>query len=441
MKISTGIFFLILVSVCYVSNAQKAFDQVRALLKNLQTSNLADQKNANVRQAAEKAWCKKVITAAVKLLARRQHDVDSLVAHIQFLTKTRHEAKVDRKTRQERIKANKVLLEKFKKQRCDNNLLFVKQLREHMEAVDVLGALRNDIIGYFNAKPKGFQGLGFVEKFSEYSHLLDDTHKASFVELKTEITNLRPHAYDAKGEAQWSKLANSKDIDAQGDRITKEKERNAKQIGTGHVDNNKGELKRLATPKYQQRAQFNTKTRKRVLAMIDGLIAHLKASRDRLTRDEIHAAEDFAIFQNSMDKENEYLEEKIAQLTKEILDLTNQINISNVQLVKRKKLRDQAKAKLELLRKICREKKAYFAKETARRQKEDGYIKTALAIFENKLMKLSGRVRRRASRGNNGKNVQGKGFSDELGHRVVSNEGAIRSENTKQTKERNEVVF
>jgi len=133
--------------------------------------------------------------------------------------------------------------------------------------------------------------------------------------------------------------------------------------------------------------------------MIDGLIAHLRASRKKLTESEIKAAEDFAVFQNSTEKENEYLEEKIAELTKEILDLTNQINVSKVQLVKRKKLRDQAKARLELLRKICKEKKAYFAKETARRRLENGYIDTATKIFETKLMHLSSRVRARASGG------------------------------------------
>ena len=54
MKISTGIFFLILISLCYVTQAQKAFDQVRALLKNLQDSNNKDQALADEREKKEK---------------------------------------------------------------------------------------------------------------------------------------------------------------------------------------------------------------------------------------------------------------------------------------------------------------------------------------------------------------------------------------------------
>jgi len=126
------------------------------------------------------------------------------------------------------------------------------------------------------------------------------------------------------------------------------------------------------------------------------------------------------------------LKKKIAELTKEILDLTNQINVSKVQLVKRKKLRDVAKARLDLLRKICKEKKAYFAKETARRKLEDTYIKSAIKIFETKLMHLSKRVRARASGG-----VK----VDEIGHRVVSSEAGVKKRNAALVKEREAVVF
>jgi len=380
----------------------------------------------------ERAWCKKEIGRAVRLLARRQHDVDSLIAHIKFLKKTRKQAEVDRKLRKDRIAKNLALIAQFKKQRCDNNLLFVKQLKEHMEAINVLKLLRGDIIKYFNAKKKGEQGLGFLQTFSEYSHLLDDTHKQTLVELKAEVSNLRKHKLDRSNESQRSKLADTKKIDAFGDKIAKEKERTTKEIGTGHVDNTRGELKKLATPGFDKIGSFNTKTRTKILGMINGLIAHLRESRKKLTASEIKAAEDFAIFQNSTEKENEYLEEKIAELTKEILDLTNQINVSKVQLVKRKKLRDVAKARLDLLRKICKEKKAYFAKETARRRLEDSYIKSAINIFETKLMHLSKRVRARASGG-----VK----VDEIGHRVVSSEAGVKKHNAALVKEREAVVF
>jgi ribosomal protein L24 len=301
-----------------------------------------------------------------------------------------------------------------------------------MEAINILKLLKQDIVNYFNSKAKGQQGLGFLQTFTEYSHLLDETHKQTLVELKAEVTSLRKHKLDRQLETQRSKLADTKKIDAFGDRIASERERTRAEIGTEHLDNTRGALKKLDTPGHEKIASFNKATRTRVVKMIDALIAHLRASRKRLTEMEIKAAEDFAIFQNSTEKENEYLEEKIAELTKEILELTNQINISKVQLVKRKKLRDQAKARLELLRKMCREKKAYFAKETARRRLENTYIDQATKIFETKLMHLSARVRARASGG-----VK----VGEMQQRVVASEKGVTAGAARRIKERENVVF
>jgi chromosome segregation ATPase len=440
MKTTTGIFFFILISIFYVASAQKAFTQVRTLLANLKASNQRDQQQANVREAAERAWCTKEIDAATKLLASRQHDVDSLEAHINWIIKTRDEARKDRKTRQERIKANNALLAKFKSQRCDNNLLFVKQLREHMQGVQVLTLLRGDIVAYFNKKPSGQRGT-FIEQFEEYAVLLDAEHKQVFTELKNEITNLdsqvRKHALDRGAESQIATRADA-DVNAQGARLTAQQARTAQQIGTGHVDNKRGELKKLETPAWENISDFNKKARARILGLIDGLIRHLRESRRRLTRDEIHAAEDFAIFHNSMERENEYLEKKIRELTKEIVSLTNQLNVARVQLVKRKNLRDQARAALDLLKKMCEEKYAYFTRETARRNNENKTIDLAISKFNHILNNLSKRVRGRAS----ASNEQGfKGFGDNLGHRVVDSDRAERADLAQAQKERAAVVF
>jgi len=436
MKTTTGIFFFILISIFYVASAQKAFDQVRTLLANLKASNHKDQAEADVREAAERAWCAKEVTAAEKLLAVRQHDVDSLEAHIQWLVKTRTEARKDRSTRQQRIKDNLALLKKFKEQRCENNLLFVKQLREHMQAVQVMTLLRADVVAYFDSKPAGQRGA-FIEQFEEYTVLLDDEHKQIFTELKNELTNLqsRAHRLDRKGETSMETRADA-DVNAQGDRLTAQKARTAQEIGTGHVDNTKGELKKLETPAWETMSDYNKKTRAKVLGMIDGLVRHLRESRRKLTKDEVNASEDFAVFHNSMEKENEYLEEKIKELTKEIVSLTNQLNVARVQLSKRKALRDQAKTALELLKKMCAEKYAYFKKETDRRTKENKTIDMAVTKFNHIVANLSKRVRDRASM-----NVGGQKFGDDMGHRVAKADSGERADLSKSQNVRADVVF
>jgi len=102
---------------------------------------------------------------------------------------------------------------------------------------------------------------------------------------------------------------------------------------------------------YQQAADYYAKLEQKILAMIDALIAHLRASRDELTKNEIHAAEDFAVFQTNIEKENEHLKEKIADLDKSLLDLANQLNVANVQLLKRKALLAESEEELSVEKK------------------------------------------------------------------------------------------
>lgn len=168
------------------------------------------------------------------------------------------------------------------------------------------------------------------------------------------------------------------------------------------------------------------------------MVKHLKETREHLTKLEIKAAEDFAIFQNSMEEENERLVAKIAELKKEIAKLTAAIAVSKGQLVKREKLLAQAKEKLRLLIKMCKEKMAYFAKETARRTKENGYINKAMAIFDAVLKKLSDRVRARV---NSKVGADGKFHVQDMGHRVVKSVKNVRKHVKDLNEKRNEVVL
>jgi len=131
--------------------------------------------------------------------------------------------------------------------------------------------------------------------------------------------------------------------------------------------------------------------------MIDGLVTHLKESKANLTTSEIKAAEDFAIFQTNMEREDEHLRHKIDALTKSIADLANQINVGNAQLVKRVKLLHEAEEELRIIRKICKEKKEYYQKESKRRTGEIVIVESAKTLFANTLEKLSKRVRDRAA--------------------------------------------
>jgi len=140
--------------------------------------------------------------------------------------------------------------------------------------------------------------------------------------------------------------------------------------------------------------------------MIDGLIQHLKNSRDDLTRSEIKAAEDFAVFQTNLAKENAYLAEKIKELNVHLIDLNSQLNNSEVQLVRREKLRQQAEDHLKQLRQMKKEKEEYCHKETLRRTRELSDVSNAQNIFQTVLDKLSLRVKLRTQ-----SNIEGKTYN------------------------------
>jgi len=214
--------------------------------------------------------------------------------------------------------------------------------------------------------------------------------------------------------------------------------RTAGQIGRRHVDNTRGELKRLATPGYESISLYLTKLEKRVLAMIDQLILHLRNSREALTRNEIKAAEDFAIFQKNMFKENAFLEAKIKQLQHHLVDLKTQLTKANAQLVRREKLRREAEIQLANFRRMKREKDDYCRREHARRVTELGNVSHAESIFQNVLNKLSLRVKLRTqSNVEGGKYGKGQVYERHVRRAARPTEGGLSS----RQKERSEVVL
>jgi len=345
---------------------------------------------------------------AIAKLAHRTKDVNDLKPHIKWLENEITETGKAIKSRQDRIAANKLLLAKFKKERCENNLLFVKSLREHIEGIEVMSLLRADIVAYFKKKAKNpWKPVSFFERFSEFEHLLDEEHKLVLAQLKKKVASKKVKAVFKR---RWAKMeAREKRVQDLADKTeaySKQRGRTAAEVGAGHVDNKKGELQKLATPGYEALSLYLTKLEKKVLAMIDSLILHLKNSRDALTKNELKAAEDFAIFQKNMFKENRFLRAKIKRLQAHEVDLKTQLNKANQQLVRREKLRKEAEAQLAYFRRMKAEKDAYCKKEHTRRVAELANVDSADKLFSNVLNKLSARVRIRTQT-----NVEGKKYS------------------------------
>jgi len=420
MRITNALFFITLLSFTCLINTQQVFDQVKSMLGNFRADIEKEQLESDARCAKEAKWINDQINKAIAVLAHRTKDVNDVKAHITWLNNEIKQTENDIHSREQRIAANNRLLEQFKKERCENNLLFVKNLREHIESIEVMGLLRQDILDYFH---KGTaKKTSFLEKFAEFSHLLDEEHKLVLSQLS----------------AKLRKLPDVNVLGSKTNAYTSVSGRTSAQVGKGHVDNARGELKRLATPKFEEAAAYKSKLEGKVLRMIDALILHLKESRDSLTKSEIKAGEDFAIFQTNMFRENAYLAAKIKELNAHLVDLKAQLNLAQQQLVRREKLRQQAEAHLNQLRQIKKEKDEYCKKETVRRTRELQDVGSAQSIFQNVLDKLSLRVKLRTQ-----SNAEGKGYNKAQAHEehVVSAHASTEAAVAARRKERHAIAY
>jgi len=457
MKTTSGIFIIVLLLSATFSYTQNTFSHLEKLLQNFKTSNLNEQKDADIREAKERKWCQTNIFQAKQTLSTREEDVTALDNHITVLKHKREEAIKDRDDRNKRIKDNEQLLAKFKMERCDSNLLFVKNLRDHIEAIDVLKLLREDIVAYFKGKKPKPENSTKKEEKKDYKSSYAQIKTTALIQLSegelkyniavnlvqriTKLTKYE-HLLDTNNIVILSQLQQfGGDISKQNNIVdgNNTKERTQAEIGKLHVDNTQGELKRLTTPEFQDKAEFDADTEKKILLMIDKLMQHIKDSRERITGNEIRASEDFAIFESNLNKEQAHLQKTVKEIDVEIVTLINQINIAIPQLAKRKSLEDQAKQKLNALVLLCENKYKYFAAETKRRNQENALINKAIALFTSLLQRSKAmRAQRRAD--SNFKDAK-YGKADNVDERVVNAAKGIRTRLDARVESRNEVAF
>src|SRR5574343_240835 len=126
------VFFIVFV-LClsnYIT-AQDAFAKIKTALYNFRDSINTEQNDANIRHKKEQAWCAKSISVAQNTLTQRTKDVNDIAAHIKYLQNEITQTTNDKVSRENRIKQNTNTLERFKKVCCENNLNYIKSLREH----------------------------------------------------------------------------------------------------------------------------------------------------------------------------------------------------------------------------------------------------------------------------------------------------------------------
>jgi len=440
------IFLIFVLSLSSYIKAQEAFSTIKTALANFRDSIIKEQLDADARNKKEVKWCNDVISKAQKVLDDRTKDVNDVTDHIKYLQNEIKETTNDMSSKQNRIKENNSTLHRFKKERCENNLHYIKTLREHKDTIDILKLLRKDIDDYFTNWLKNPQGgsetakapagghgpvvtstielPAFIEKLSRFAHLFDDEHRQIFIQLIKDVRLIQ------RGEVA--------DLTAKTDDYTKVADRTVQEIGTGHVDNTKGELQKLETPGFVKARDYVLQLRTKVLGMIDNLIKHLNDSRKKLSEDEMLANEHFADFQSQMIKENKYLRQKIVEDQKHLVRLGVHLKKAQDQYTRREALREEAEETLKALQKKCNEKADYYARETKRRNGENVTAQKAMDKFNEIFNKISARTLQRTSSG-----FQGQTYAktDLSAHNVVDYRSTADSSVDTGVKSRNQVVF
>ena len=395
---TTTIFIIIVLTLSNYINAQKsdtAFEKIKGALENFLGSIQKEAIEIKTREKKSQEWCKNNIDKAQATLTARTKDVNDVKEHVKFLQNEIKETTTDKTHRSNQVTENEKTLNRFKKERCDNNLNYIKSLREHKTSIDIMKLLRQDLVTYFDdviknpKKAKNLSAGSFIEKMSRFAHLFDEEHRNIFIQLVESIKSLNK---SLRTEAEVTG-----DLDKETDSYTKTQERSSASIGTGHVDNAQGELRKLEAPGVVKAREYVIQLKSKTLAMIDSLIKHLEESRKKLSEDEMLANEHFADFQAQLIKENIYLGEKIEEDVKILLTLNVQLIESKGQEQRREVLRAEAEENLKALRKQCNEKSEYFKKENSRILVELITAKNAITIYNGLMAKIQARLTSRVS--------------------------------------------
>ena len=437
---TTAIFLILVLTLSNYVSAQKsdtAFEKIKGALENFLGSIQKEDIETHGRQKKSEEWCKENIAKAQVTLTARTKDVNDVKEHVKFLVNEITETTNDKTHRSNQIKENEKTLNRFKKERCDNNLNYIKSLREHKSSIDIMKLLREDLVNYFDSviknpnKAKSLAAGAFIEKMSRFAHLFDEEHRNIFIQLVESIKSLN-NAARSDSEVVG-------DLDKATDSYTTTQERSNTTIGKGHEDNSQGELKKLEAPAVVQAREYVIQLKSKTLAMIDALIKHLQESRRKLSEDEMLANEHFADFQAQLIKENTYLIEKVEEDAKLILNLNVQLKKSQGQAERREVLRVESEENLRALRKQCEEKALYFKKENSRLTSETNTAKNAITIFNGLMSKINARIGSRVSANFSG----AKKYSDkDINEKEVANyHGGVHKNVETNVRTRNEVAY
>lgn len=246
------------------SRAVDAVDSALQLLRDLKQANVDAQAKAdeiNVTQEAELARQIADLTTIADQNKQVGDDSTAHRKHIEAEIQSTQEYLVWNNNRKAEIVRKR---DEYREQRCIANLMFIKSLKEHDEALEVVRWLKEDVLGVVQAHQAG-EDVSFADistmdsamKLTAYAHLFNQKALAEFAQLTQ-----GPQAVDAS-TAEWDDDAN---------------------------DNTRGEL----SLQHMGSGADQRDVGQKLLDAIDALEQHLITAMADLEKNEIKAAWDLA---------------------------------------------------------------------------------------------------------------------------------------------------
>mmetsp|Transcript_1352 Transcript_1352/g.1224 ORF Transcript_1352/g.1224 Transcript_1352/m.1224 type:complete len:396 (+) Transcript_1352:75-1262(+) len=341
-----------------MEGTDSALDYLYLLIQNQHDEQAAH----DAKYAEQKARLEKRLAELAILKAQQREECDNSHAHTQFI----QDEITDTETHLEWITNRRNTLnqqrEDLKAQRCEAAFVFVRNLKEHYDGLEVINFLRSDLNAYQNSANSFAEVSSGLDRLMQYAHLFNTNELNSFIQLA-----------DPKTEAELTDGA---------------KQRTAEQIGDDYKDNDREALKLKEFDSDTEERNIQGGAVGKILALLDKLEARLHESIENLKENEIRAAYDLANWLDKADDELAALEADEERKNKYLAKLEVDLEVAERTAQECEERYQQTLDTIAATEADLQAKTDFYHSETERRNGEIEILEECIRIFKSKVQAL-----------------------------------------------------
>lgn len=321
---------------------------------------------------------KNAIDQAKENLDNKIAECNAIEDNLNDLKQQKKDRENDIENAQNTIKRNNEFLQKAEERRCENNLSYLSKINNINNAVNLLKYLKQKMSdssfkNYVTSQKVALLLLKSASQGHDNSFAdLTKLHLMSLVDVSVSETSQK---VGGEPEGPKTKEELNKEFDT--------KERTAQEIGTGHVDNDKGALEGVT---YDYTNESVEDYIARTIKFIDSLIGNFEDDKKSLEETEAGLVDKFLKLKTQIEKDNHVLALEIKNLQDQVAALEAEIAQVEKDL---SECRDEIPG-LEQIHKdaieLYNDKKAEYEKRKEDHEKMIPALEEALRIYNEKVV-------------------------------------------------------